>query len=238
MICDFANWRPISVNFTPGGMAQIRGFVPHCQVGNGSLADFFNRSATQASTHFWISKTGVLEQYVDTDDKAWAEGAGNAYFISSEFEGQVDEPMTSQQLDMGGRLIAWTYQNVGQFPLAVNEHPDGQGITPHYAGGAAWGGHSCPGPLRFQQYPELILAALRYMDEGDDDMTDAQMDQLVDKVIARIQAMPAYTFAPVNQAANDIVGTLAPAIAAIGKASGANIDADAIVDELAKRLEG
>lgn len=187
MRCPFAEWKPITANYRAGGMLPLRGFVPHCQVGNGSLQQFFSNPATQASAHFWISKTGTLEQYLDTEDLAWAEGTGNPYFISCEFEGQVDEPMTSQQLDMGGRLIAWVYQNVGQFPLAVNEHPDGQGITPHYAGGAAWGGHSCPGPLRFQQYPELILAALRYMDEGDDDVpTQAEWDDLV-TVVGRLE---------------------------------------------------
>ncbi len=168
MRCPFATWLPITANYNTGGMSpDIRGFVPHCQVGNGSLQAFFSNPATQASAHFWISKTGTLEQYVDTQDMAWAEAAGNPYFWSCEFEGQVDEPMTSQQLDMGGRLIAWLY-GLHSFPLVVNTSPDGQGITPHYAGGAAWGGHSCPGPLRFQQFDELILATLRYLDQGGD----------------------------------------------------------------------
>ncbi len=174
MQCPFATWLPITANYRAGGMSpDIRGFVPHCQVGNGSLQAFFSNPATQASAHFWCSKTGTLEQYVDTQDMAWAEAAGNPYFWSCEFEGQVDEPMTSQQLDMGGRLIAWLY-GLHTFPLVVNTSPDGQGITPHYAGGAAWGGHSCPGPTRFQQFDELILATLRYLDEGDD-MTPDEM---------------------------------------------------------------
>ena len=183
MRCDFATWLPIGANFSQGGMAPIRGFIPHVQVGDGSLHDFFDNPARQASAHFWISKTGTLEQYVDTDDKAWAEAAGNPYFISCEFEGQVDEPMTSQQLDMGGRLIAWVYGNVGQFPLVVNQSPDGNGITPHFAGGAAWGNHSCPGPLRFQQYDELILAALRYMPDAqpqEDEVDQGYLDAIVE----------------------------------------------------------
>lgn len=164
MRCDFAAWRPITANYRAHGMSRnIRGFVPHVQVGNGSLHDFFSNPATQASAHFWISKTGTLEQYLDTDDMAWAEAAGNPYFWSCEFEGQVDEPMTPQQIDKGGQLIAWLH-GIQPFPLVVNEDPNGAGITPHRAGGQAWGGHSCPGDVRFGQYPALVLSALRYLD--------------------------------------------------------------------------
>ena len=194
--CDFAAWRPITHNYSKGGMFPIRGFVPHTQVGTGSLAEFFDRPATQASAHFWISKSGTIEQYVDSDDRAWAQGAGNAYFISCEFEGGIADPFTPQQIDQGGRLIAWCYRNVGPFPLQVNEHPDGQGVTPHYAGGQAWGNHSCPGPgPRFGQYGELILAALRWLEEphtateADDeevitlaDITRKEWDDLVQRV--------------------------------------------------------
>ncbi len=144
-------------------MGTIRGFIPHVQVGYGSLHDFFSRPLTKASAHFWCRADGYLEQYVDTDDKAWAEGNGNPYFISCEFEGQVDEPMTDAQLDTGGRLIAWAHSNIAMFPLVVNEDPNGSGVTPHRAGGAAWGGHSCPGDLRFSQYPALVDSANRWL---------------------------------------------------------------------------
>lgn len=169
-ICPFAAWRPISENIHPGGrVLPLRGFVPHVQVGTGSLHDFFNHPKPPgqgASADSWISKTGVLEQYVSPPAQAWAQGSklhnGNPTFWSCEFEGQPGEPMTAAQIDMGGRLIAWVHETYGPFPLVVNGDPEGRGITPHHVFG---GGHTCPGPgPREGQYPALILAALRWLD--------------------------------------------------------------------------
>lgn len=163
--CPFATWRPITANITRGGRKTLRGFVPHVQVGYGSLYGYFNTAkppGSGASADFWCSREGVLEQYVDLADQAWAQGSkqhnGNPTFVSCEFEGYPDEPMNAEQIAMGGRLIAWLRAEVNDFPLEVNTDPDGYGITPHHVFG---GGHTCPGPgPREGQFPDLIAAAL------------------------------------------------------------------------------
>jgi hypothetical protein len=157
----------------------VRGPVPHAQVGYGSLFRRFNDPAVQASSHFWISKTGVIEQYVDTDVKAWAEGDGNPNFWSIEFEGMTGEPLTPEQITAGGRLCAWLHA-IDPFPLVVNTDPFQSGYTPHFAGGRSWGGHTCPLPgPRFDQFADLIEATRQQLggaapapatDQEDDDM--------------------------------------------------------------------
>lgn len=167
-VCPFATWRPISVNVGPA-MSDIRGFVAHSQVGYGSLFDVFNNPARKASTHFWISRKGELEQYVDTDVQAWAHGPGNPFYWSSEFEGmsyndgpqEMDgDALTSAQLDMGGRLMAWLH-SLHPYPVVVNVIGlNGYGLTPHRDLMQT----ACPGKLRLSQYPELVLATLRYLE--------------------------------------------------------------------------
>lgn len=162
--CPFAEWRPITANHTVGGRREIRGFVPHVQVGTGSLWGFFNTPKPKgegASADFWCSKTGKLEQYVDLADQSWAQGSrqhnGNPYFVSCEFDGVPGEPMTAEQIAVGGRLIAWIRAEINPFALQVNLDPDGEGVTPHHVFG---GGHTCPGPgPREGQFPDLIAAA-------------------------------------------------------------------------------
>lgn len=166
--CPFAAWKPISANITHGGRQRIRGFVPHVQVGNGSLYGYFNTGKAPgagASADFWCSKTGILEQYVDLADQSWAQGSkehnGNPYMVSCEFEGFPAEPMTDAQIDKGGQLIAWVITDVNPFDLVVNTVPGNEGITPHHVFG---GGHTCPGPgPREGQFPDLIDAANRWL---------------------------------------------------------------------------
>lgn len=168
MRCPFATWRPISENVTRGGRRTIRGFVPHVQTNDGDLFNFFNTRKPPGeggSADFQCFKDGRLQQFVDLVDQSWAQGSrqhnGNPYFVSCEFEGRVDEPMTPEQIDQGGRLIAWAWANTDPFPLAYNTDPDGQGITPHHVFG---GGHTCPGPgPREGQFPDLIVAANRWL---------------------------------------------------------------------------
>lgn len=188
MRCPFATWKPIAANITHGGRGQIRGFVPHVQVGYGSLFGFFNTpkpAGRGASADFWCSKQGTLEEYVDLVDQSWAQGSkqhnGNPHYVSCEFEGHPDERMTPAQIDMGGRLIAWAWANTDAFPLEVNHDPEGVGgITPHYVFG---GGHTCPGPgPREGQFPDLITAANRYLTGDDMPVTDKQFNDLASQV--------------------------------------------------------
>jgi hypothetical protein len=137
------------------------GLVLHVQVGDGSCYGEFDNPANQASSTWWISLTGQLEQYVDADMAAWTEAAGNFTWDSVETEGTPDQPLTTAQVQTLARLYVWGHQQYG-WPLILSESPPAPGLGWHGMGGLAWGGHfGCPGDLRQAQRAEaLYLASL------------------------------------------------------------------------------
>lgn len=104
-----ATWRPISVNMG-GNLGPNLGLVLHHQAGNGSLYKFFNSSSAGVSAHFWVSKTGLIEQYVDTSRVAWHGRSLNSRYVGVETEGcptsPYAEPMTEAMFEAMVRLYA------------------------------------------------------------------------------------------------------------------------------------
>ena len=157
-VCPFAVWRPVAKH--GGRMGAHIGLVLHVQAGNGGLSGWFNNpNAPPASSTWWVSKTGTLEQYVDADLCAWAQGAGNGEYNSVETEGYPDEPLTSAAENMLARLYAWGV-TVYRWPLVTSETPGTPGFGWHGMGGQAWGGHTgCPGDLRKNRRPAILAVA-------------------------------------------------------------------------------
>lgn len=161
MRCPFAEWQgPADSNYRPNGMVYpLRGFVLHVIVGSLEAADsVFKRSGWNASAHFGVGRSGRTVQWVDTADRAWAEGAGNPYWLSVETEGMPSEALTPAQVSAVARLFAWG-QVHGPYPYEVTDSPTGRGLGTHQMGGAAWGGHACPGGPRSAQRAEIIRQA-------------------------------------------------------------------------------
>ncbi|MGD6750277.1 peptidoglycan recognition protein family protein [Streptomyces sp. BH105] len=156
-----ATYRAV-VNVHKNGCKERRGLVLHVQAGNNSPYGWFNNSASQASSDFWVSKTGKIEQYVNTGtDYAWAQGSGNAYYASVETEGFPGEKLTDAQIQGVAKIYAWGHKEFG-WPLKVVNSTTAKGLTYHGAGGSAWGGHTgCPGDLRKAQRSAIIAAATK-----------------------------------------------------------------------------
>lgn len=174
-----AIWRPVTN--TSGSMTQpTRGFIPHVQVGTGSLYERFNTPATQVSSHLWLSKIGMFEQYVPFDRKAWAQAAGNPYWISCECEGLDTEDYTPIQVRRLGEFYAWGMAAF-DWPSAITDRPDGRGIGTHVMGGAAWGGHTCPGPVRAARRPDILAAALSLTPSPGDDVDEAALRRVMNE---------------------------------------------------------
>ncbi|MFB6824365.1 N-acetylmuramoyl-L-alanine amidase [Streptomyces virginiae] len=150
-----ATRKPLSVNFTPGGLREMRGLVLHVQEGENSLHNHFSDPAAQASAHFWVSQSGEIEQYVSAHDRAWAQGTGNPSWLSVETSGFASRPLTAKQVDSVARIYAWGMVQHG-WPLEPASTPQGRGLGIHRMGGRDWGGHSCPGPLRSAQAGEIL----------------------------------------------------------------------------------
>lgn len=139
-----AVFKPVSYRAEAGRFAQAPlGWVPHVVVGNGSPYHSFATAVSPARrfSHFWVSKTGVIEQYAETYLKSWAQAAGNGQYWSVETEGFPEESYTDAQL----ASLAKIHTFLGA-PDKIADAPGQPGIGTHYMGGAAWGGHSCPDP--------------------------------------------------------------------------------------------
>ncbi len=147
------------VNQAGGLVLPTRGFIPHVQVGNGSLFGYFNNPSSGVSAHLWLSKDGRFEQYVPFDRRAWAQAAGNPYWISCECEGYPTEDYTAAQVQRLGEFYAWGMREFG-WRAEVTDSTSGYGIGTHRMGGAAWGGHSCPGVIRANRRRDILAAAL------------------------------------------------------------------------------
>lgn len=147
-------------NMTPNGQAEVRGLVEHIQQGyEGGSEAWFKNPASRASAHFLNPKTGPLRQLIDTRDRAWAQAAGNPYWISVENEGFVPDALTASQLENNAHLLAWLHKTYS-VPLAVTDDPAGRGLGWHGMGGDAWGGHpNCPGEAIKAQRADIVARA-------------------------------------------------------------------------------
>lgn len=136
------------VPYPTPSLVEPLGLVLHVQQGNNSLAGYFADPGNGVLSHFWISKTGVVEQYKDGDHQSWAQMAGNATYHSVETEGFATEPLTAQQVSALADLYEWGHETYG-WALSLAEKPGDPGFGWHGMGGALWGGHTgCPGDLR------------------------------------------------------------------------------------------
>ncbi|MDN5380738.1 peptidoglycan-binding protein [Streptomyces sp. LB8] len=162
-----AKWRPIPVNYTPGGQRSVRGVVVHIMDGSYEGTDsWFRNSKARASSHFGTSRDGELCQWVDTADRAWAQAGGNSDWLSVENEGRGGDELTTAQLDANARVLAWAHQKY-DVPLKIADGPDDEGLGYHAMGGAAWGGHtSCPGSKVVKQLPEIVNRAKKIAGTG------------------------------------------------------------------------
>ena len=153
-----AKWCPITYRAEAGKFSggNPLGYLPHVQQGNGSLFGYFNRltSPNRLFSTAWIAKDGHSEQYTELTGKPWAQAAGNATYWAFECEGYVGEPLTAAQINT---LAVW--HNYLGVPDVLANAPGQRGIGLHRMGGAAWGGHSCPGDIRAAQRPAIIARA-------------------------------------------------------------------------------
>jgi hypothetical protein len=146
------------------GSGKMQGLVEHTMVGDlpGTVA-WFNNPKAQASAHFGVAEDGAIHQFgpIGKGWCAWAQAAGNLAWYSCEFAdgGSTQNPLTQAQIIAGAQLLEVLSRFAG-FPLAVTDSVTGAGLGTHVMGGAAWGGHTCPGPgPRAGQRPAIVELA-------------------------------------------------------------------------------
>jgi len=148
-----AKWRPLWFSDATPTLVNPRGWILHVPVGNGSLFSYFNglKVGYRKASTGWVSKKGLVEQYLPADKEPWAQVGGNGFGTAWEVEGYPSEPMTDAQLQALARIHIW----LGS-PDTITDSVSGHGIGTHSMGGAAWGGHECPGAIRAKQRQAIL----------------------------------------------------------------------------------
>lgn len=159
-----------SPNHTRGRRQPVRYISLHIMAGYLAGTDqTFQRSGGASST-YGIGATGLIHQYVDEADTAWADGngvKGNSQSISIEHEGGISQARnTDQCVAASARLCAdiarrygWTRLVHGENVLLHREiYPYTHPACPD----------KCPNPLRWQ---EIIAKANNILATGSPDYT-------------------------------------------------------------------
>jgi hypothetical protein len=150
-----ASWMPITTNIG-GTMSAHKGLVLHVQVGDGSLYGWFGSAASKVSAHFWVAKSGHVEQYVDGNTLAQHAAGANDSYNGVETEGVPTDPLTPQQITALAGIYKWGMQSYG-WPKQLCDTVGGAGFAWHGLGGEGWGGHIyCPGDLRKAQRADIL----------------------------------------------------------------------------------
>jgi peptidoglycan hydrolase-like protein with peptidoglycan-binding domain len=127
-----ATWMP--VGNVGGPLARNLGLILHHAVADGSLHDWFDNPASGVSAHFWVSRDGRIEQYVDTDWQAWHAMQLNDSYIGVETEGctvePFDEPMPDPMVEALVDLYAEGNRRHG-WPHALAEGDGQPGFGTH-----------------------------------------------------------------------------------------------------------
>ena len=153
-----------------------------------SLHPAFNKTG-KVDSHMYVLKDGSVEQYVDTDLRAFADLDGNDATISIETQGGVKdpqgEPWTAAQVATLARIFAWAVATHGVKPQLATSAQLGEsskGLSWHrlgvdgnfpaspspLAGRTQRGGGMhystsrgkvCPGDAKILQIPEILALA-------------------------------------------------------------------------------
>ncbi len=126
--------RLLSVNFRNGRRGAVSTIVIHVTEGSAaSVVSWFNNPASEVSSNYMVRKSGAVDQFVDEDDEAWAQGRvhnptatvvlqnpgvnPNSYCISIEHEGDGTHDLTPEQRASSVQLIR---EIAGRYGLPID----------------------------------------------------------------------------------------------------------------------
>ena len=100
----------IDKNFNKGRTSNIKWIAIHKQEGNGSLYGWFMNPSAKVSSHYWVSKSGTVEQYIEDDSTAWCTYGINGASIGIEHEGLANDVVTDAEYQSSMELVAMLCQ--------------------------------------------------------------------------------------------------------------------------------
>lgn len=157
--------------------------ILHVDAGNAdSLYHWFNGPSGGVESHFHIKRTGVVEQYRDTDYEADAQMGPARGSVSIETQGLAAGQWTPEQVAALVALLKWL-STVHPIPLRLNttETPEGIGWHSQYPSWTGGDGRTCPGVDRIPQIRTQIMPALAQ----EDDVTPDDIKAIANEILGR-----------------------------------------------------
>jgi hypothetical protein len=154
-----------------------------------SLYEFFNGPSGGIESHAYILKNGSQEQYRDTDYQADANYDANDFAISFETQGLASEKWTTLQLETIKKDMLWA-KKAHNIPLRVVKTWDdpvgGWGYHTLFGSPSHWTpvAKSCPGPLRIEQFHDILVPWMKEASSGD--MFEKDDSQRLERVEAKV----------------------------------------------------
>ena len=145
-----AKWVPAYAGNIGGALdvLRVRLIVEHVAQGNwqSGIDAWFRNPNAKVSSHFSISRLGVIHQHVELDRMAWAEADYNDVAWSIENLGYSGNKMPVLQKRANLRLLSFLHEQAPHIPLRRTSNPNGTGVIGHGELGIAGGDHpDCPG---------------------------------------------------------------------------------------------
>lgn len=179
--------------FAAGG---FYGVILHVNVDENGTSDSFFEAGDDVNPDgvtptFQVYKSeaaGGIHQYLPFDWQPACQRDGNYNYGAIETAGMPDEPLTDYQLDACAKICAAYHAHLGM-PLTLADKPGDKGLGTHQMGGAAWGGHPCPGTVRTAQRPKILELATPKPPEKEFTMTPADEKTITDIVATQIRGV-------------------------------------------------
>ena len=138
--------------------------ILHVDAGNASsLYGLFlgnqRSGGSKVESHGFVTKTGHLEQYRDTDFEADAQLLGNPFALSFETQGYGAGLWTAEQIATIKRLMLWCRDEHGIPLRVVTSYNDPKGGWGFHRMFKEWNpnAHSCPGDDRVKQFNDVLV---------------------------------------------------------------------------------
>jgi N-acetylmuramoyl-L-alanine amidase len=146
-----------------GPFHTFLGVILHVNADEDGTSDSFfaagpSVNPDSVTPNFQVYKDGSIHQYLPFDWEPWAQVDGNFNYAAIETAGQPDEALTKAQLRSCALIVSTYHAGMG-LHLQVADTPGDKGLGTHKMGGAAWGGHSCPGEIRTGQRKKILSLA-------------------------------------------------------------------------------
>lgn len=205
------------------------GVVLHVNVDEHGTSDAFFAAGTgtnpdSVTPNFEVYKDGTTHQYLPVDWQPWCQADGNNTYAAIETAGMPNEPLTDAQVASCAKIMA-AYRDQLGIPLSIADKPGQRGLGIHSMGGAAWGGHSCPGAIRANQRQQILdtasgkdwfaMATQQDLDAvigkyftGDDGKAHQLRTLVTDIVQAGLDKQTAAVIAAVNQHIDAVLGRI------------------------------